>query len=41
MIFDGNLRIAADAARRWHERQEQRARRQGMSVADVETPKRI
>lgn len=41
MIFDGNLRIAADAARRWHEREEQRARRQGMSVADIETPKRI
>ena len=41
MIFDGNLRIAADASRRWHEREEQRARRHGKSVADVETPKRI
>jgi len=41
MIFDGDFRIAVDAARRWHERDDQRARRQGMSVADVETPKRI
>src|SRR5688572_8839547 len=41
MIFDGNLRIAAEAARRWRARDAQRAGREGKSVADVETPRRI
>lgn len=41
MIFDGDLRLAADAARRWRAREAQRALRKGKSVADVETPQRI
>lgn len=41
MIFDGNLSIAAEAAQRWRERESERARRKGMSVADIESPQRI
>jgi endonuclease I/V8-like Glu-specific endopeptidase len=41
MIFDGDLRVAAEASRRWGERAAQRAEREGKSVADVETPQRI
>ncbi|KQP17035.1 endonuclease [Pseudorhodoferax sp. Leaf265] len=41
MIFDGNLDIAAAAARRWQERMPERGRREGMPVTSVETPERI
>ncbi|MFC1455491.1 endonuclease [Microvirga arabica] len=41
MIFDGDLRVVAEAARRWRAREAQRMGREGKSVADVETPQRI
>jgi endonuclease I/V8-like Glu-specific endopeptidase len=41
MIFDGDLRIAAEAARRWRTREPERARREGKPVTAVEEPKRI
>lgn len=41
MIYDGDLRVAAEAAKRWRAREAQRAMRKGKSVADVETPQRI
>jgi V8-like Glu-specific endopeptidase len=41
MIFDGDLRIAADAARRWRGRTATRTRRAGKPVVAVETAERI
>lgn len=41
MIFDGNLTIAAEAARRWRAREPERTRREGKGLSDVEAPQRI
>jgi endonuclease I/V8-like Glu-specific endopeptidase len=41
MIYDGDLRVAAEAAMRWRAREAQRAVRKGKPLAVVETSKRI
>jgi endonuclease I/V8-like Glu-specific endopeptidase len=41
MMFDGDLSVAAGAARRWRMREPERTRKEGKLVADIETPQRI